>query len=381
LNKLKGFVVTDTVGNSEIIENKPVICINDLQDKDCTMLISVSDIYQNEIMDLLKSREFKNVVCAYRYSFLAEELSHQDIPNVVMIDVRELLAQQYHDNKFNRYDIIVRLLAVRNYFGENNFGFDYYRRMQDARVHDGYSEIAVKRFAELIESFQEHGYDSDSEIIVDKNLKLMDGSHRMALAIYMGIPYVRIRIQDKIADVDYGMEWFQQQFSKEECEVLHQLEQNLYKKCHLPIKGIIWPAAQAYFDEITKEITGEFNVSYVKDYSFPKSIFPQFAHQIYKIDEIAEWKINMKLEHIGDRDIYKVRILDIDMDYPDFRIKKAGKTISREGEKLKCLIREKYRDKVENYFTDIIIHTADNYMQSEYIEKIVKQNYDSFTAQ
>ena len=60
-------------------------------------------------------------------------------------EVAELFFQHNGENDFLRYDMIVRLLAVENYFGINDFGFDLYRRMQGARVKPDYKDESVKR--------------------------------------------------------------------------------------------------------------------------------------------------------------------------------------------------------------------------------------------
>lgn len=376
LSKVKGFVVSDPRGeNPASIEDKPVILLSNLTDKKSTILVSVSDIYQNEIIQLLQKAGFTNIVCAYKYAFLDEGEIPQKIPETIMIDLRELLVQQYEGSEFNRYDIIVRLLAVENYYKKNDFGFDFYRKMQDYRVRLGYAEMAEKRFEKLINSVADCGYDTDSEIIVDRNLKLIDGSHRIALAIYHNISKVRIRVLDKFEDIHYGLEWFRQYFSDSECKILDQYEREISKGWFCPIKGIIWPAAVDYFSEITELIDKQYGVDNIIDFDFPKEIFERFVHGVYHIDDIAEWKVNTKLEHFGDHSSYPVRMLDIKIKCPDFRIKRTGITISREGEKLKRLVRDNYKDKVENYFHDVIFHTADNYSQCEYMKTLTKKAF------
>ena len=66
-----------------------------------------------------------------------------------------------------------------------------------------------------------------------------------------------------------------------------------------------------------------------------------------------------------------MRIFDIYLGNPDFRMSKAAKGIlSDKGVKLKEKIRDMYKEKITGYFSDIIFHTADNYHQSKCIEKL-----------
>lgn len=366
--KLKGFLVTDMEGNPTEIDGFPVFSLAQMNDKEKTILVAVSDIWENEIMTLLEERGYKQRICVYKYSFLDDAEREKKIPSTLMIDLRELLLQQFSDrDTFVRYDIIVRMLAIEEYYGGNDFGFALYRKMKDLRVRPGYSESAEKRYRELILSTEKRGYDEDSEIIVDGDLRLLDGAHRMAIAIYRKVPKVKIRILQRGEKKDYGMDWFLENFEAEECKILTDRFAEVSKEWFCPIKGIIWPPAAIYFEEITERIGKEYCVSNVEDYEMPEEIFVRFVKGVYQIDDIDGWKVAAKINHMKKEGTYQFRVLDIDFKYAGFRVKQSGKTISREGEKLKKAIRERYRGKVDNYFHDIIFHTADNYLQSEYI--------------
>lgn len=217
-----GFLVSNRYQNPEIIEGKPVIQASDLDNKNVLVLVAVSDQYQEEIMKELKRLYFKKVVNAYKYTFL----EYNNEKSVEVIDVWKLLKKQYDNKVFCRFDIIVRLLAVEDYFGISTCGISLYRKMQDKRVKEGYSLIAEERFRHLIKSWEQKGYDEDSEIIVSNKYKLIDGAHRLALAIYFGLSYVKVRKIDKIARTDFGMEWFAQYFEKDECtEIMNKYKE------------------------------------------------------------------------------------------------------------------------------------------------------------
>lgn len=48
------------------------------------------------------------------------------------ININKMWALQWNkNNEFNRYDVIVRLLAIENFYGYNNFGMDLYLQMQE----------------------------------------------------------------------------------------------------------------------------------------------------------------------------------------------------------------------------------------------------------
>lgn len=370
LDKVKGFLVSDKAGNPDYIENISVFQIDELTNKDGLILLSVTDIYQEEILSLLSAYGYDNVVCAYKFSYLDidNDAGIDKIPDTIEIDTRELLIQQYINGKYNRMDIIVRLLAVENYYHMNEYGFELYEKMQETRVREGYSDASVKRFKALIESFEQKGYDKKSEIIVDSNLRVIDGAHRLALAIYYKVPDIKIRIDKSIRDISYDIEWFQQYFLPEEYKILEEKLKAVSADWISPLKGIIWPNAMDYKDEITEYIDRQYHVLTYKDYQFPKEVFTRFVKGVYQIDDIAEWKVNSKLKYFSSLGIFQVRVLDIMVEYPDFGVERAGKTFSHAIEKLKQEVRKTFKDKIDNYFYDIIFHSADNYYQSWYLD-------------
>ena len=141
-----------------------------------------------------------------------------------------------------------------------------------------------------------------------------------------------------------------------------------------PIKGILWPNVAEYFDAIIDVIEWQYVVTNIKDMKLTSKQFDEMVYEIYRLDDIAEWKINTKLKYMKCFSIYSVRFFDIDFGNPEFRIRAAGGGIlSDKGAKLKEKIRELYKEKLDEYFPDIIFHTADNFLQTKYIEKLFNE--------
>ncbi len=208
---VSGFLVSDLHNNPTMIDEKTVYAISNIENKNAFILIAVSDQFQEEILSMLEKLQFYNVVNAYKYAFL-------DWNNVDIVDLHKLWQMQYINEKFSRYDIAVRLLAIEEYFGKNTFGMSLYKKMQSQRVRLGYGEISKERFVRLIISWEKKGYDPDSEIIVDENFRLIDGAHRLALAIYYRLSYLKVRIVDSRETTGFGMDWFQKRFDEGECQ-------------------------------------------------------------------------------------------------------------------------------------------------------------------
>lgn len=141
-----------------------------------------------------------------------------DIPNIkVSIDTFCFFNHCMKDNFFNAH-IMIRMLAIDCYYNKNNFGWDWYNKMQYERVYD--NPLVPKRmayheeeFKKLIRSFEKNGFIEQHPIVVNKDLMFIDGAHRLSLALYFGIEKIPITIDKKyyhLESRDYSFEWFRQ---------------------------------------------------------------------------------------------------------------------------------------------------------------------------
>lgn len=298
----------------------------------------------------------------------------------VKMDVGEIFS---HQNKspsefaYNRLDTIVRYLAIEEYYGKNDYGFYLYRKMQGARMGADYVEQSVDKYKTLIDSFDKNGYSENSCIVCDKNLNLVDGSHRLALGLYHGIDKISIEVLPNKTDIYYGINWFRENgFTNEEIEIICDKCIDLMEQYIVPFTCILWPPVQDYFDEITQVIASEYEVVECNDYEYSEETFERLVRGIYNIDDIEQWKIEKKISYMKQHIPKRVRLLKLYLVGPDFRLKQVnGASISQVGEFIKGVIRNNYKDKIENYFYDIIIHTGDNFKQNRYISKLFNQAF------
>ena len=287
-------------------------------------------------------------------------------------NVEEIFLQQNLLKGYNRLDTVVRYLAVEEYYGKNDYGFRLYEKMQGKRIDKAYVTGSVERFRNLIESWEKNGYSDDSEISLDRNLLIIDGSHRMALALYHGIKDISCKVYKNKTSIDYGLSWFvQNDFTVEEMNIIQNKCEELLAKHRKAISVILWPPVQNYFEEITEKVKMLYKVDMIRDFQYPDEIFKRIVKGIYYIDDIADWKIDKKIEHMAGFEPKRIRVMQLYVECPSFRRKASNQhTLSREGEKIKSIIRKCYMDKVDNYFYDIIVHTGDNYEQSEFINQL-----------
>ena len=303
----------------------------------------------------------------------------------IMVEPRELLLQQnasLKDIDYQRLDVVVKYLAIENYFEKNTYGFEIYRKLQKARRADaggetkGVEQMAESVFSSLIQSIEEKGFLEESEISCDEQLQLLDGAHRLAACLYFKVPKVRVKvIKDTASICPFTMEYLNRSgLTEEELNHVREKAEELLNENCVENVCILWPPVMKYFDELTGIIGNTFHVSEWKDYEYSEETFPRIVRGIYHVDDIADWKIQKKIDAMASCSQKKLRVLKLKIMSPHFRLKDLNfHTISTVGEQLKSIIRNQYKDLVENYIYDIIIHTADNFYQSEYMNKLFEQ--------
>jgi len=285
-----------------------------------------------------------------------------------MIPTANLLAKQVVDHTFNRYDIIVRFMAIDSFLNAKKEGINLYEKMQKNRGGSVYKDPG-KVFQELITSFNNNGADSNFPLLVNKDLHIVDGAHRLACALYFNEPFIAIKINKKLDYSLYGIDWFKSNnFSTDELDLILKRKQQIFISNHLYFEVVLWPPVSQYFDEIERLIIEKYTVYSSKDYK-DLAEFNTYIKALYKIDDIKDWKVDLKIKGMSayPKDI---RVIKIKISEPRFRKKENGQLISEEVEFLKKQIRESYKEKIDNYFHDIIVHIGDNYSHTKQSENL-----------
>lgn len=302
----------------------------------------------------------------------------------LFIKTNDLFLAQYKDNKFNAVDIAVKYLAIENYYGLNNYGFELYNKLQYYRINQNWE----KRFIKLIESV-ELGYDENSIIDTDLNYSIHNGAHRTALALYKDIPELKIRLFNTfLYRREYGIDWLKQYFSDHELAIIENKLDELLNKSRKSYFCILWPPAHNLFDEIKEEIPKVevgISLSNSKVLYLNNADLKQFIYDVYKTDDIRLEKLNLKYQYMINsiskdfnlKDPYPVDIMKIKLDNPDFRVKPlTGLPQSKQTMRLKTYIRDKYQKDILEYHYDIMMHITDNTKQNEDVLKVLKKlNY------
>ncbi|MDR0949803.1 MAG: hypothetical protein LBM69_09850 [Lachnospiraceae bacterium] len=233
-----GFAVTNGARNPSSVIDSKVYEVAQLLHYAQTAVVVVAMIKENDkVCDLLRQLGFSRIYCytgeretkstsekhieyASQYILVQHSTSSENDSKLnAFIDVREIFAKQNRFEEYNRLDIIVRYLAIEQYYGKNTVGYKLYERMQNER---GQSDHNLDKFKTLIESWDKNGYQSIYEITLDQNLNLVDGSHRMALALYYKLDQIRCVVEDCTRSFYYGEKWFYEHgFSMADVDVIY----------------------------------------------------------------------------------------------------------------------------------------------------------------
>ena len=224
----------------------------------------------------------------------------------------------------------------------------------------------------LILNIKDNGFDVSQPILVNKDMHIVDGAHRLACALYFKEPFIPVKINKKLSYSLFGISWFKSNdFNNIELNIIEENKQSLFIGNYLFFEVVLWPPVSKYFNEIEKFIGEKFSIISSKEYNNIPD-FNKYIRALYKIDNIKDWKVDLKIQgmYVYPKDI---RIINIEIPQPDFRYKGNNQLISKVVEELKKEIRIKYKSKVDNYFHDIIIHIGDNYSYTKQSEKLLKE--------
>ena len=125
--------------------------------------------------------------------------------------------------------------------------------------------------------------------------------------------------------------------------------------------GIVWNSAFVFKNQIAKDIEkdGEILANFELDLN---ENYENFVRTIYDQDGIAKWKVDQKIEAMfGSTGCRKVNIIVIDVPTgEEYYHKDKGFTVFSGLEKLKKIIRQKYKELVAVYFFDNVFHMTDS---------------------
>jgi len=122
------------------------------------------------------------------------------------LPVADILAGQFYPRDFRRYDLLIRARVARAWLSDESdvhAAQDSYGLMQRARG----AEVSLPRFRALVESVATEGMNPDFPIGVSPWGPLLDGAHRLAVALAVGVPTVSVDVRPSPIPPDYSRAW------------------------------------------------------------------------------------------------------------------------------------------------------------------------------
>jgi hypothetical protein len=110
----------------------------------------------------------------------------------------DIAAAHYVEGACHRLDLYVRLLALEQWAGLNNFGVGLYERFMRLKSDaQGRAETShtSEGLRQLFASIESCGFRADFPIVVRSDKVLRHGMHRLACATFLDLKTVPIRVQ------------------------------------------------------------------------------------------------------------------------------------------------------------------------------------------
>jgi hypothetical protein len=149
----------------------------------------------------------------------------------------------HHLNKkslFKRWDLIPRYLAIENHYGENDYGWELFRKLrlhQSCEFGDGtsqtlYDQTTRTNFETLIESVK-IGFNREYPIVVtENNLRINKGWLRFACCLYFEIVEIPCKYDVLDPNPSYSKRWLIEDvgYTKSEVNLIQEGRLRIFKK-------------------------------------------------------------------------------------------------------------------------------------------------------
>ncbi len=141
-----------------------------------------------------------------------------------LMPLRDVLRCAIFDTKEKciRHDVLIRIIGAKDLVADKAQPHFLYTKLSWERTDSlpmlpGQTERIYPdsnlRMIELFGSMRTRGFTHNFPIILDRNFKLVEGAHRLAVAYALGIDPIPVCITNKAASIE-DLRWFETRFSK-----------------------------------------------------------------------------------------------------------------------------------------------------------------------
>lgn len=282
-------------------------------------------------------------------------------------DIGLFLLNQFNGNTFNRFDILMRYKLIESNFKNNEY-LEAYKLMQINRMKLSENDASRKLeiFKNLFNSILDFYREDQSPIEINKDFKLTDGSHRAAIHLLQGSINIPIKIT-KEKTPKYSKDWFiHNNFNPQLLADTEDLLNKLLIEKGSTFNCIIWQGGSDYLETIKELISEQHEVKLVVS-NVSVENFNKFLIDIYKTDNLEDWKILYKLNKLNKLNSKTISMISFLVLNPDWRLREnTNSLISKKVEFLKAEIRNEVSKNSSSHI-DTILHIGDNTKQNRHI--------------
>lgn len=188
LDNLIGYTRTN-VDVSETFRGKPVKNI-ECYDKKIAVLIAVHISIYKEIERYLDKLGYKNHIWVYPELF---NLCYGfPIKTNAIYQTKDIVKCLYPI-----YTCAIYYMVIEQYFGMNKIGYGLYYKLMKSFCSEQVARERLKQYIERISDADSNGLSQSYAIFLTRDRSIiLDGAHRLVLALYFGIPNVLVDLFD-----------------------------------------------------------------------------------------------------------------------------------------------------------------------------------------
>lgn len=176
-DRIQCFARSRCVQQDEMFEGIPVCSVDDICiDENTLVCLAVHESIRDEIQKIVEPITDQYL---WVYPYIYELMLGEPEQRSVEVCVAQLLEGYRNDLR-----LAIRLAAIEQQDGMNTFGFDYYIRAQMLHSSKTTAAKRLERFAELIGEWKRFGYKKENPIVINQDYDVIDGNHRVAMAVY-----------------------------------------------------------------------------------------------------------------------------------------------------------------------------------------------------
>lgn len=158
------------------------------------ILIAVHEALVSQIEATLLEKGYDEYI--WIYPFLYELMLGK--PSICEV----ALSRIWRANR-NKIILSARYLAIEQYYGKNDYGYEIYKKSYNLlkSSHD-VVEKRLDSFIELINNWEKNSYDEHNLVSIFEDYMIIDGAHRIALALYHKLNTIKCKKYPMVMSFD-----------------------------------------------------------------------------------------------------------------------------------------------------------------------------------